>query len=63
MAKVLITSEFFGKFDSTAKKNLCDAGHIVIDNPYGNKFCLLRDYTIFRDADALYLRLRKNNQE
>lgn len=36
--KVLITSEFFGKFSSEGKKVLLDANLEVIDNPYGHKF-------------------------
>lgn len=64
MAKVLITSEFFGKFDSTAKKNLCDAGHIVIDNPYGNKFLSPEEIIPYsRDADAFICDLEKITKE
>ncbi len=38
MANVLITSEFFGKFSKAGKQLLLQAGHTVIDNPYGQKF-------------------------
>lgn len=38
MANILITSEYFCKFSSEARKMLIDAGHKVIDNPYGHSF-------------------------
>ena len=42
MATVLITSEYFGMFDDTARKMLTDAGHKVIDNPTDINFFLLK---------------------
>ena len=38
MAKVLITSEYFGKFSPKARDLLVQAGLTVIDNPYGHAF-------------------------
>ena len=38
MAVVLITSEYFGKLSTRGKELLVEAGHEVIENPYGHKF-------------------------
>ena len=64
MAKVLITSEFFGRFDPTARKLLCDAGHIVVDNPYGHKFLSPEEIIPYAgDADAFICDLERITQE
>jgi phosphoglycerate dehydrogenase-like enzyme len=64
LATVLITSEFFGKFDDTARKMLIDAGHTVIDNPYGHKFLSPEEIIPHaRDADAFICDLEKITKE
>lgn len=62
MAKVLITSEYFCKFADKARKILTDAGHTVIDNPYGHTFLspeMIIPYV--EEADALVCDLEKIN--
>src|SRR5690554_3794808 len=64
MAKVLITSEFFGKFEHTAKEFLLAAGHTVIDNPYGHKFLSSNDIIPYAaEADAFICDLEKITKE
>jgi D-3-phosphoglycerate dehydrogenase len=64
MAKVLITSEFFGKFDRAAKDMLVSAGHVVIDNPYGHKFLTPAEIIPYaREADAFICDLEKITKE
>lgn len=63
MAKVLITSEFFCKFANDAKKILLEAGHNVIDNPYGHKFLTPEEIIPhIRNADAIICDLEKINK-
>lgn len=60
MANVLITSEYFGKFDMTAREMLMKAGHIVIDNPYGHKFLSSEEIIPYAEnADAFICDLEK----
>ncbi len=64
MSKVLITSEFFGKFSGEAKALLLAAGLTVTDNPYGHAF--LSPEQIIRhigDADAIICDLEKITKE
>jgi phosphoglycerate dehydrogenase-like enzyme len=64
VATVVITSEFFGKFDDAARKMLVDAGHTVIDNPYGHKFLSPEEIIPYaRDADAFICDLEKITKE
>ena len=64
MATVLITSEFFGKFDDAARKMLVNAGHKVIDNPYGHKFLSPEEIIPYaRDSDAFICDLEKITKE
>lgn len=64
MAKILITSEFFCKFDSLARDILTNAGHTVIDNPYGHKFLSPEEIIRYsHDADAFICDLEKINKD
>ena len=64
MAKILVTSEYFCKFCGKAKQMLIDAGHTVVDNPYGHTF-LTPDKIIphIGDADAIICDLEKINKD
>lgn len=64
MAKILVTSEYFCKFCGKAKQMLLDAGHTVVDNPYGHTF-LTPDKIIphIGDADAIICDLEKINKD
>ena len=64
MANVLITSEYFCKFDQKARQMLIDAGHNVIDNPYGHKFLTPEEIIPYVEkAEALICDLEKINAE
>jgi len=64
VATVLITSEYFGMFDDTARKMLTDAGHKVIDNPYGHKFLSPEEIIPhIKEADAIICDLEKITRE
>ena len=64
MAKVLITSEYFCKFDSYAKQMLLEKGHEVIDNPYGHQFLTPEEIIPFiGEADAVIADLEKYTEE
>lgn len=64
MANILITSEFFCKFTNEAKEILLQAGHNVIDNPYGHKFLLPEEIIPYiAEADAIICDLEKINKE
>ncbi len=64
MAHVLVTSEYFGKFDTTAREMLINAGHIVIDNPYGHKFLSSEEIIPHAEkAEALICDLEKITKE
>lgn len=64
MANVLITSEFFEKFSPEGKRVLEQAGHRVIDNPYGHAF-LTPDKIIpvVSEAEALICDLEQITKE
>lgn len=64
MAKVLITSEYFGKFSPKARDLLVQAGLTVIDNPYGHAF-LTPEQIIphIGEADAVICDLEKITRE
>lgn len=64
MAVVLITSEYFGRYDDTARQMLADAGHTVTDNPYGHKFLSSEEIIPYiKDADAIICDLEKINAD
>lgn len=64
MANVLITSEYFCKFDKKAREMLVEAGHNVIDNPYGHKFLTPEEIIPYaKDADAFICDLEKINAD
>lgn len=64
MANVLITSEYFGKFDLTAREMLIRAGHAVTDNPYGHKFLSSEEIIPYAgNADAFICDLEKITKE
>lgn len=63
MADVLITSEFFGKFSDEGRRRLTQAGHRVIDNPYGHKFLSPEEITAHsRTAEAFICDLEQINR-
>lgn len=63
MAKILITSEYFGKFDQAGIKLLQDAGHDVFD-PFGHRFLSSEDILPHAGSvDAIICDLEKINQE
>lgn len=60
MATVLITSKNFGMFDDVAKKMLVEAGHKVIDNPYGQKYLSPEQIIPYaHDVDAILCGIEK----
>ncbi len=64
MANILVTSEYFCKFDGLARKMLIDAGHTVIDNPYGHKRLTPEEIIPYvENADAFICDLEKINAE
>lgn len=64
MAKVLITSEYFGRFTNEAKEILLSAGHEVLDNPYGHKFLTPEEIIPYiNDADAIICDLERINKD
>lgn len=64
MANILITSEYFGRFDSKAKQLLIEAGHKVIDNPYGEKFLTPEEIIKYaHDANAFICDLERITRE
>jgi len=63
MAEISITSEYFCKFDSAARDVLTNAGHTVIDNPYGHQFLSSEEIIPHcKTADAFICDLEKINQ-
>jgi hypothetical protein len=63
MAKALITSEVFGKFDQTSKDMLVAAGHTVINTLYGHKFLSPDEIIPYaKEADALICDLENSQR-
>ncbi len=63
MATVCITSEFFGKFSGRGREILVEAGHAVVDNPFG-RFLATPDILSFvGPAQALVCDLEKISKE
>ncbi len=63
MAKVLITSEYFSAFSNEGKQILVEAGHDVIDNPFGHKNLTAEEIIpIIQDAEAIICDLEPINK-
>jgi phosphoglycerate dehydrogenase-like enzyme len=64
MATVCITSEYFGKFSGRGREILVEAGHEVVDNPFGHRFLTTPDILSFvHDAQALVCDLERITRE
>jgi len=60
--KIVITSEFFGKFSDEGEQLLIDAGFEVIRNPYDRFLNEKEIVSIIRDADGIICDLENINQ-